>query len=124
MKSLTHEVETLWYRAPEILLGEQKYTFAVDVWAVGCIFAQLVIKKPFFMGTGYQIEQIFAIFQIMGTPSSQTWAGLANLPDYKPTYPKWQKKSLSTMLPSISETGIDLLERMLELNPDQRITAL
>lgn len=52
-KTLTHEVETLWYRAPEILLGQKRYTGAVDVWAIGCIFAELFLKRPFFLGTGY-----------------------------------------------------------------------
>ena len=47
-KTLTHEVETLWYRAPEILLGQQKYTYAMDIWAVGCIFAELINKSPLF----------------------------------------------------------------------------
>ena len=61
-KTLTHEVETLWYRAPEILLGQKRYTSAVDLWAVGCIFAELFLKRPLFLGTGYEIEQIFKIF--------------------------------------------------------------
>lgn len=76
------------------------------------------------MGSGYEIEQIFAIFQVMGTPTNQSWPGISTLPDYKPTFPKWQKKSLKNILPSISQSGIDLLEKLLELNPDQRITAL
>ena len=61
-KTLTHEVETLWYRAPEILLGQQKYTYAMDIWAVGCIFAELFLRKPLFVGNGYEVEQIFKIF--------------------------------------------------------------
>lgn len=62
IKTLTHEVETLWYRAPEILLGQKRYTFSVDMWAVGCIFAELYMKRPLFLGSGYEIEQIFKIF--------------------------------------------------------------
>lgn len=54
------------------------------------------------MGSGYEIEQIFAIFQVMGTPTNQSWPGISTLPDYKPTFPKWQKKSLKNILPSIS----------------------
>ncbi len=88
-KTLTHEVETLWYRAPEILLGEQKYTYAVDIWAVGCIFAELFITKPLFLGKGHEIEQIFKIFQIRGTPHSEYWPGISTLQDYKSTFPKW-----------------------------------
>ena len=98
LKTLTHEIETLWYRAPEILLGQAKYTFAVDMWAVGCIFAELVLKKPLFMGSGYEIEQIFRIFETLGTPTLEYWPKLKELPDYKLTFPKWTKKSLSLLI--------------------------
>jgi serine/threonine protein kinase len=50
IKTLTHEIETLWYRAPEILLGQKQYSLGVDIWAVGCIFAELIEKKPMFNG--------------------------------------------------------------------------
>lgn len=50
IKTLTHEVETLWYRAPEILLGKKEYSLGVDMWAIGCIFAELIQKRPLFMG--------------------------------------------------------------------------
>ncbi len=50
IKTLTHEVETLWYRAPEILLGKKEYSLPVDMWSVGCIFSELVERKPLFMG--------------------------------------------------------------------------
>jgi serine/threonine protein kinase len=88
-KTLTHEVETLWYRAPEILLGQKRYTSAVDIWAVGCIFAETFLKRPLFLGTGYEIEQIFKIFEILGTPRSNYWPNLKNLPDFKGSFPKW-----------------------------------
>ena len=55
IKTLTREVETLWYRAPEILLGESKYTFSVDIWAIGCVFAELYLRRPLFYGKGYEI---------------------------------------------------------------------
>jgi serine/threonine protein kinase len=50
IKTLTHEIETLWYRAPEVLLGQKQYSLGVDIWAVGCIFAELIEKKPMFNG--------------------------------------------------------------------------
>ena len=61
IKSYTHEVVTLWYRAPEILLGARQYSTPVDVWSIGCIFAELVCKKPIFYGDS-EIDQIFKIF--------------------------------------------------------------
>ena len=72
IKSLTHEVETLWYRAPEILLGQKQYSLGVDVWSLGCIFHDMIEKKQLFMGD-CEIDQIFKIFQFHGTPTVQTW---------------------------------------------------
>lgn len=60
----THEVVTLWYRAPEILLGEQKYSTPVDIWSAGCIFAEMVTKTPLFPGDS-EIDQIFRIFRFI-----------------------------------------------------------
>lgn len=54
-KTLTREVETLWYRAPEVMLGMKQYTFAIDMWAVGCILAELFLKRPLFLGGEYEI---------------------------------------------------------------------
>lgn len=68
IKTLTHEIETLWYRAPEVLLGQKQYSLGVDIWAVGCIFAELIEKKPMFNGDS-EIDQIFKIFQFHGTPT-------------------------------------------------------
>ena len=68
IKTLTHEIETLWYRAPEVLLGQKQYSLGVDIWAIGCIFAELTEKKPLFCGDS-EIDQIFKIFQFHGTPT-------------------------------------------------------
>lgn len=95
----------------------------MDIWAVGCIFAELYTKRPLFLGNGYEIEQIFKIFEIMGTPSSSYWENLNNLSDFKTSFPKWNKKPLSNYISDISNAGLDLLEKMLELNPDKRISA-
>jgi serine/threonine protein kinase len=70
-------------------LGQKNYTFAVDIWAVGCIFAELFLKRPLFLGNGYEIEQIFKIFEILGTPKQSNWPNLQTLPDYKFSFPKW-----------------------------------
>lgn len=101
-KTLTHEIETLWYRAPEVLLGQPQYTSAVDIWAVGCIFVECFTKKPFFLGNGYEIEQIFQIFSIMGTPTVKVWPGIEKLPDFKGSFPRWKKQNLKDLLPQIS----------------------
>lgn len=108
---------TLWYRAPEILLGARHYSTPVDVWSVGCIFAEMVNQKALFPGDS-EIDELFKIFRsylqvlvqtsisllhvacctfeilfyqcrILGTPTKETWPGVTSLPDYKSTFPKW-----------------------------------
>ncbi|EHA99421.1 Cell division protein kinase 3 [Heterocephalus glaber] len=71
LRTYTHEVVTLWYRAPEILLGTKFYSTAVDVWSIGCIFAEMVTRKALFPGDS-EIDQLFHIFQILGPPSEDT----------------------------------------------------
>ena len=72
LKTYTHEVVTLWYRAPEVLLGSKIYSTAIDIWSIGAIFFELAHKKPLFAGDS-EIGQIFRIFRTMGTPTEETW---------------------------------------------------
>ena len=95
----------------------------MDIWAVGCIFAELFLRKPLFVGNGYEVEQIFKIFEVLGTPSVSEWENLPNLPDWKLTFPKWNPQPLNQVVPTMPQLGLDLLARMLELNPEKRITA-
>lgn len=83
---LTHEVVTLWYRAPEILLGQASYTPSVDIWSVGCIYAEMLTGKPLFEGE-CEIGQLFKIFQVLGTPNEAVWPGVTSLPEFKRTSP-------------------------------------
>ncbi|MQM05164.1 hypothetical protein Taro_037974 [Colocasia esculenta] len=91
VRTFTHEVVTLWYRAPEILLGSRHYSTPVDVWSVGCIFAEMVNQRPLFPGDS-EIDELFKIFRIMGTPNEETWPGVTSLPDFKTAFPKWPAK--------------------------------
>ncbi|KAI3693373.1 hypothetical protein L6452_33208 [Arctium lappa] len=122
VRTFTHEVVTLWYRAPEILLGSHQYSTPVDVWSIGCIFAEMVNRSPLFPGDS-EIDELFKIFKIMGTPKEDTWPGVTSLPDFKSTFPKWQAKDLATMVPNLDKPGLDLLHKMLSLDPSRRITA-
>ena len=88
LKSYTHEVVTLWYRAPEVLLGSKVYSTGVDMWSVGCILYELAHRKPLFYGES-EIGQIFKIFKCLGTPSEKLWQGSTELPEMKMTFPKW-----------------------------------
>lgn len=122
VRTLTHEVVTLWYRAPEILLGSHQYSTPVDVWSVGCIFAELVNQKPLFPGDS-EIDELFKVFRFMGTPNEETWPGVTSLPDFKSTFPKWPPTDLGTLVPRLAPAGVDLLSKMLCLDPCKRITA-
>ena len=82
VKNFTHEVVTLWYRAPDILLGSKNYTTSVDIWSVGCIFAEIVTRKPLFAGEDDK-DQLSKIFQIRGTPDPSEWQGLQELPYFE-----------------------------------------
>jgi cyclin-dependent kinase 2 len=95
IKTLTHEIETLWYRAPEVLLGQKQYSLGVDIWAVGCIFSELMEKKPMFCGDS-EIDQIFKIFQFHGTPTPAQWMNVRNNAFTQIIYPTLSPPSLSS----------------------------
>ncbi|RYR17390.1 hypothetical protein Ahy_B03g062153 isoform C [Arachis hypogaea] len=94
-------VVTLWYRAPEILLGSHHYSTPVDVWSVGCIFAEMVNQRPLFPGDS-EIDELFKIFRLV-------------LNDFF--------DDLATVVPTLEPAGLDLLSSMLRLDPSKRITA-
>eukprot|EP00850_Spirogloea_muscicola_P015906 SM000125S26111 [mRNA] locus=s125:288777:290905:- [translate_table: standard] len=122
VRTFTHEVVTLWYRAPEILLGSRSYSTPVDVWSVGCIFAEMINQAPLFPGDS-EIDELFKIFRLLGTPTEETWPGVTQLPDFKSAFPKWPAKDLVTVVPTLDPVGLDLLKQMLFLEPSRRITA-
>ncbi|KAM0723806.1 hypothetical protein Q7P37_000796 [Cladosporium fusiforme] len=127
LRTYTHEVVTLWYRAPEILLGGRQYSTGVDMWSVGCIFAEMATRKPLFPGDS-EIDEIFKIFRILGTPSEADWPGVTSFPDFKSSFPKWERKQDDEMVNAdgvkvLGENGLDLLESMLVYDPAGRISA-
>ncbi|CAG4933610.1 unnamed protein product [Colias eurytheme] len=118
----THEVVTLWYRAPEVLLGGQRYSCPIDMWSIGCIFSEMSSKKPLFQGDS-EIDQLFRIFRMLRTPTEEIWPGVSSLPDYKPTFPNWTTFNLHNHVQNLDEVGMDLLQKMLVYDPCRRITA-
>jgi len=123
VKNYTNEVVTLWYRAPDILLGSKNYNTSIDMWSIGCIFAELVNMKPLFPGSSEK-DQILKIFKLMGTPSVEKWSSLADLPEWKnETFEVYKGEELSKICPRLDEDGLDLLDKLLRANPAERITA-
>ncbi|KAJ2861468.1 hypothetical protein GGH94_004880 [Coemansia aciculifera] len=127
---MTGLVVTLWYRAPELLFGAKEYSAAVDMWSVGCIFAELLIHKPFLQGRG-EIDQISKIFAAVGTPTQESWPGFDRLPSarmfkFSPRLGAGRqplRDRLRGCDVEPTDGALDLLAKMLALDPKQRITA-
>lgn len=122
MRVYTHDIVTLWYRAPEVLLGCRNYSLGIDMWAIGCIFAEMITRKALFPGDS-EIDEIFKIFRVLGTPDDEVWPGVTTLKNFKPTFPQWKPRFLSSYVPGIEEMGTNLLESLLKYNPETRISA-
>ncbi|XP_021887090.1 cyclin-dependent kinase C-2-like [Carica papaya] len=121
--NLTNRVITLWYRPPELLLGATKYGPAVDMWSVGCIFAELLNWKPILPGKD-EPDQLNKIFELCGSPDENNWPGASLTPWYdnlKPTRP--MKRRVREVFQHFDSLALDLLERLLTLDPSQRICA-
>lgn len=120
---LTEGVVTLWYRAPELLLLAPVYGPAVDMWAAGCIFAALLLNKPFLPGKTEQ-HQMHLIRLVLGSPDPADWPGIENLPGYK-NYDLREKQEgqLKQVFGNQTTACIDLISGLLTLNPAKRISA-
>lgn len=123
IRPLTHEVVTLWYRPPEILLGGNSYAYAppIDVWAVGTILVEMVNKVAMFQGE-CEIDQLYKIFQLLGTPNETQWPGCTALQDWNPAFPQWPRLSLRSACPGLDAPGLDLVEKTLVYDPRGRIS--
>ncbi|PIK57022.1 cycling-dependent kinase 5 [Apostichopus japonicus] len=117
------EVVTLWYRPPDVLFGAKVYTTSIDMWSAGCIFAEMAnAGRPLFPGNDVD-DQLKRIFKLLGTPTEDTWPGISKLPDHK-TYPIYPVTTpLSSVVPTLSPKGRDLLQRLLVCNPSLRMSA-
>ncbi|CDZ96199.1 kinase-like protein [Phaffia rhodozyma] len=132
-------VVTIWYRSPELLLGGRHYTGAIDMWAVGCIYAELLSLRPIFKGEEakidskkqlpFQKDQMSKILEVLGSIDKEKWPNLHHYPEtphlarmerYHPGLAHWYKTKSG---PSFSPKGFDLLSSMFEFDPERRITA-
>eukprot|EP00992_Anisonema_acinus_P006312 TRINITY_DN20241_c0_g1_i1.p1 TRINITY_DN20241_c0_g1~~TRINITY_DN20241_c0_g1_i1.p1 ORF type:complete len:323 (+),score=75.20 TRINITY_DN20241_c0_g1_i1:58-969(+) len=122
LHTYTHEVITLWYRAPEILLGDKHYSPSVDIWSLGCIFVEMATKHPLFPGDS-EIDELYKIFRLLGTPNENLWAGVTNLPDFSGVFPQWRPQPLGQHVTTLDGDGLDLLSKMIQYEPGRRLTA-
>lgn len=122
---MTSNVITRWYRPPELLFGAKHYSGAVDIWSVGLVFAELVIRNPYLPGDT-EIDQISKICAGIGTPMEENWPGVTKLPEYtvpSPPTPVLGSDHFLGMFGTAGSDGVDLLMKMLVLDPRRRITA-
>eukprot|EP00771_Trimastix_marina_P001423 gnl/Trimastix_PCT/2497.p1 GENE.gnl/Trimastix_PCT/2497~~gnl/Trimastix_PCT/2497.p1 ORF type:complete len:269 (+),score=50.57 gnl/Trimastix_PCT/2497:607-1413(+) len=121
---MTTYIATRWYRAPEILLGSQRYTKGVDMWSLGCILGEMLRGQPLFRGDS-TLNQLDKILEVIGTPSQDdlrsigsTYAEslLSKLPAHRP-------KPLAELFPTAPPDALDMLHRLLQFNPDKRLSA-
>eukprot|EP00331_Platyophrya_macrostoma_P032889 CAMPEP_0176439542 /NCGR_PEP_ID=MMETSP0127-20121128/20005_1 /TAXON_ID=938130 /ORGANISM="Platyophrya macrostoma, Strain WH" /LENGTH=301 /DNA_ID=CAMNT_0017823831 /DNA_START=66 /DNA_END=971 /DNA_ORIENTATION=- len=133
VKKFTHEVVTLWYRSPDVLLGSTQYGTPVDIWSIGCIFAEMVIGLPLFCGKN-DADQLLRIFKFLGTPNNQVWPSMNHYPNSTNMLSK--PEFLQNLLPvgeqfykdqmvyeKIGVEGVDLLHQLLRYEPSARISA-
>ncbi|KJE90739.1 serine/threonine-protein kinase pctaire-2 [Capsaspora owczarzaki ATCC 30864] len=121
IKTFTNEVVTLWYRPPDVLMGSTDYTSSIDVWSAGCIFAEMVGGRPLFPAAN-PTEELLLIFKTRGTPNPQSFPNIEKLPGYSTSFPQYPVQPLSSFAPRLSADGLDLLEKMLQLDPSKRVT--
>jgi p38 MAP kinase len=121
---MTGYVATRWYRAPEVMLNWMHYTQTVDVWSVGCIFAELLTAKPLFPGSDH-IDQLLRILRVTGTPDADFLPKITSQEarTYLRTLPVMKRRPLKEVLTSIDDEAASLLESMLELDPSKRPSA-
>lgn len=133
-------VVTIWYRAPELLLGARHYNSKIDMWAIGCIWGELLALRPMFKGeeakmdpktktTPFQSDQISRIVEIMGMPNKDRWPDIEFMPDHKHIWSKLRMENFPNVLYSWyeqranSSSGFDLFDALLQYDPNKRISA-
>mmetsp|Transcript_8962 Transcript_8962/g.14884 ORF Transcript_8962/g.14884 Transcript_8962/m.14884 type:complete len:393 (-) Transcript_8962:263-1441(-) len=126
ISNFSADVVTLWYRPPEALLGATHYSTSLDMWSVGCIFAEMVRGRPLFPGQTEEM-QLGLLFRCLGTPNEAIYPGVTQLPHWKDKFRRFQAPTLQQFwqyfVPSLDSAGVNLLTSMVVYDPKKRITA-
>eukprot|EP00415_Alexandrium_ostenfeldii_P000572 UN0572 len=101
-------------------MGSRKYSTPVDIWSVGCIFAEMVNGRALFPGNT-DADQLQKIFKVLGTPNEASWPTITELPDWKPDFHVYELQPWPHIVPNLDVTGTDLLSKMLQYFPDKRV---
>lgn len=114
---------TLWYKAPETLLGSDQYNYKIDIWAMGIVIAAMLNQGNELFEGDSDIDMLYKIFMILGTPTENTWPGVTSLPDWR-IFPQWKQQSFKYFMPSDTKPeDVKLVELCLIMNPNQRSNA-
>lgn len=121
----TNRVITIWYRSPELLLGETQYSAAVDVWSAACVMVEIFARQAIFPGEGTELSQLEKIYDIIGTPSRQDWPGLVDMAWFELLKPTAKKKNVFAELYAdrVTPAAFELLAWMFRYDPAKRPTA-
>lgn len=123
VRRYTGLVVTRWYRAPELLLGNQRYTTAVDIWGVGCVFGEMFEKSPILLGKS-DLDQGRLIFELVGAPTLESWKEYKILPNANQFAFPASRRSLEQRFSNVGKVGLQLMDGLLKLDPEQRFNAL
>ncbi|RCI08163.1 hypothetical protein L249_6206 [Ophiocordyceps polyrhachis-furcata BCC 54312] len=121
----TNRVITIWYRSPELLLGETQYTAAVDIWSAACVMVEIFTRHAIFAGDGTELSQLDKIYNILGTPNRQEWPGLVDMAWFELLRPTVKRKSMfaDKYEDKLTPAVFDLLSSMFRYDPARRPNA-
>ncbi|RGP65433.1 cmgc cdk crk7 kinase [Fusarium longipes] len=121
----TNRVITIWYRSPELLLGETKYTAAVDVWSAACVMVEIFDRNAIFPGDGTEFNQLEKVYNVMGTPNLKDWPGLVDMPWFELMRPTVKKRNIfaEKYREKMSPAAFQLLSTMFHYDPAKRPSA-
>lgn len=121
----TNRVITIWYRSPELLLGETQYTAAVDIWSAACVLVEIFTRHAIFPGDGSEASQLDKIYDVLGTPSIHDWPGLVEMAWFELMRPSAKRKNVfaEKYRDKVTPQAFDLLQALFRYDPAKRPTA-